>query len=67
MPAYQADRIRALRRHVRISHEQTGEFWERVAALMNEFDQLPREGDLPYTLTVSLYPAEYPKLPAAKP
>jgi len=67
MPAYQADRMRALRRHVRISNEQAGEFWERVVALMNEFNQLPREGDFPYSLIVSLYPAEYPKLPAAKP
>ena len=67
MPAYQADRMRALRRHVRISNDQAGEFWERVAALMNEFNQLPREGDLPYTLVVSLYPVDYPQLPGAKP
>lgn len=67
MPAYQADRMRALRRHVRISNDQAGEFWERVAALMNEFNKLPREGDLPCTLIVSLYPADYPQLPVAKP
>ncbi len=67
MPAYQADRMRALRRHVRISNEQAGEFWERVSALINDFNQLPRQGDIPYAFVASLYPAEYPTLPAAKP
>jgi hypothetical protein len=63
MPAYQADRMRALRRHVRISDEQAGEFWERAMALVSEFSQLPREGDSPYSFVVSLYPADYPTLP----
>lgn len=63
MPAYQADDMRALRRHVRISHEQAGEFWERAMALVSEFSQLPREGDSPYSFVVSLYPADYPTLP----
>jgi DNA-binding transcriptional ArsR family regulator len=66
MPAYHADRMRAMRRHVRISNEQAGEFWERVFALINDFNQLPRQGDIPYSLVVSLYPADYPTLPAAK-
>ncbi len=64
MPAYQADRMRALRRHVRISNERAGEFWERVIELMNDFNQLPRDGDEPYVFVVSLYPAERPGLPA---
>ena len=63
MPAYQADRMRALRHHVRISEAQAGAFWERVVALLNDFDQLPREGDVPYSFVVSLYPAEHPTLP----
>ncbi|MFD8557977.1 ArsR/SmtB family transcription factor [Streptosporangium canum] len=67
MPAYQADRMRALRRHVRISNGQAGEFWERVIALVDELNQLPREGDIPYSFVVGLYPADYPTLPAAKP
>jgi len=65
MPAYLADRMRALRHHVNISNEQAAEFWERVVALMNEFDQLPREGDTSYSFLVSLYPADHPRLPPA--
>ncbi|MFI7641018.1 ArsR/SmtB family transcription factor [Nonomuraea sp. NPDC049400] len=67
MPAYLADRMRALRHHVSISERQAAEFWERVIALLNEFDQLPREGDIPYSFVVSLYPAEHPTLPPAAP
>ncbi|MEP6851971.1 MAG: winged helix-turn-helix domain-containing protein [bacterium] len=67
MPAYQADRMRALRRHVRISDEQAAAFWERVFDLVNEFQQLPRDGDVAYSFVASLYPAEYPKLPDAEP
>jgi DNA-binding transcriptional ArsR family regulator len=63
MPAYQADEMRALRRHVRISHHQAGEFWERAMALVSDFSQLPREGDSAYSFVVSLYPADYPMLP----
>jgi len=66
MPAYLADRMRALRHHVRISHEKAAEFWEVVIALLNEFDQLPREGDTSYSFVISLYPADHPELRAAK-
>src|SRR6185503_7223624 len=31
-------------RHARISEEQAGEFWERMAELVAEFDRLPRSG-----------------------
>lgn len=65
MPAYQADRMRALRRHVRISDDQAGAFWERVMALVDDFSQLPREGEVAYSFVVGLYPAEYPALPPA--
>ena len=67
MPAYLADRMRALRRHVSITHERAAEFWERVTALMDDFSQLPRDGDEPYVFVVSLYPAERPTLPPAQP
>ncbi|HCT78391.1 MAG TPA: ArsR family transcriptional regulator [Micromonosporaceae bacterium] len=63
MPAYRADRMRALRHHVSISDEQAAEFWERVIALLNDFDQLPRKGDIPYSFVVSVYPADHPTLP----
>jgi DNA-binding transcriptional ArsR family regulator len=67
MPAYLADTMRALRRHVPISHQRAAEFWERVIALMNDFSQLPRDGDGPYVFVASLYPADRPTLPPAEP
>lgn len=67
MPAYHADRMRALRHHAHISAAQAGAFWERVVALLNEFDQLPRDGDTSYSFVVSLYPAEHPTLPPVAP
>ena len=66
MPAYLADRMRALRRHVRLSDEQAAAFWERVTALMDEFSGLPREGDTPHVFVVSLYPADRPNLPRSE-
>src|SRR5581483_9915023 len=35
-------------RHARISEAQASEFWERMAELVDEFDQLPRSGDTMY-------------------
>jgi len=61
--AYLADRMRALRRHARISHDRAAEFWERVITLIDEFAQLPRDGDQVYALVASLYPADHPTLP----
>jgi DNA-binding transcriptional ArsR family regulator len=66
MPAYLADKMRALRRHVPISSERAAEFWERVIALMDDFSQLPRDGDTPHVFVVSLYPADRPTLPPAE-
>ena len=67
MPAYLADTMRALRRHVPISGERAAEFWERVLALMNDFSQLPHDGDTTHVLLVSLYPADRPMLPPVEP
>src|SRR6185503_6238397 len=67
MPAYLADTMRALRRHVPISNERAAEFWDRVLDLMNDFSQLPRDGDTPHVFVVSLYPADRPTLPPAEP
>jgi DNA-binding transcriptional ArsR family regulator len=65
MPAYLADTMRALRRHVPVSTERAAEFWERVIALMNDFSQLPRDGDTTHVFVVGLYPADRPTLPPA--
>jgi hypothetical protein len=51
-------------RHARVSEEQVSEFWERMAELVREFDQLPRTGDTVYGFAVGVYPTDYPTLPA---
>jgi len=62
-PADEADDLRAIIRHARISRERAAEFWERVFELTHEFTQLPRSGDSVYGFVAGLYPTEYPSLP----
>jgi DNA-binding transcriptional ArsR family regulator len=50
-------------RHARISEAQASEFWERMAKLVAEFDQLPRSGDTMYGFAVGVYPTDQPTLP----
>ena len=64
MPAYHADRMYAIRRHVRIAPARAREFWDRVDALVRELTQIPREGDTVYGFVVGLYPTDHPHLPA---
>jgi DNA-binding transcriptional ArsR family regulator len=63
MPAYHADQMRAVRRHVRISPERAAEFWRQVDEVVRAFTQLPREGSTVFGFVVSLYPADHPTLP----
>lgn len=51
-------------RHARISEEQAGEFWERMAELVAEFDRLPRSGSTMYGFAIGVYPTDQPTLPA---
>jgi DNA-binding transcriptional ArsR family regulator len=51
-------------RHARISQAQASEFWERMAELVAEFDQLPRSGDTVYGFAVGVYPTDHPTLPS---
>jgi hypothetical protein len=51
-------------RHARISEEQASAFWERMAELVAEFDQLPRAGETMYGFAVGVYPSDLPTLPA---
>ena len=51
-------------RHARISEAQASDFWERMAELVAEFDQLPRSGDTMYGFAVGVYPTDQPTLPA---
>ncbi len=51
-------------RHARISEAQALEFWERMAELVAEFDQLPRSGKTMYGFAVGVYPTDQPTLPS---
>jgi DNA-binding transcriptional ArsR family regulator len=52
-------------RHARISEAQASDFWERMAVLVAEFDQLPREGGTVYGFAVGVYPTDHPTLPGS--
>ena len=52
-------------RHARISEAQASEFWERMAELVAEFDQLSRSGETVYGFAVGVYPTDQPTLPAS--
>ena len=67
MPAYHADTMFANIRHARISRERAVGFWERVAELVREFSELPREGERVYGFVAGLYPTDHPILPEPDP
>jgi DNA-binding transcriptional ArsR family regulator len=50
-------------RHARISEADASDFWERMANLVEEFDQLPRSGDTMYGFAIGVYPTDQPTLP----
>src|SRR6266513_654061 len=52
-------------RHARISEAQASEFWERIAELVTEFDQLPRSGESVYGFADGVYRTDYPTLPGS--
>ena len=51
-------------RHARISEAQASDFWERMAELVAEFDQLPRSGETMHGFAVGVYPTDQPTLPS---
>jgi DNA-binding transcriptional ArsR family regulator len=61
--AYRDGKLWGFIRHARISEEQASEFWERMAELVAEFDQLPRSGETVYGFAVGIYPSDHPTLP----
>src|SRR6476659_9890550 len=61
--AYQNGKLWGFIRHARISEEQASAFWERMAELVTEFDQLPRSGKTMYGFAVGVYPTDHPILP----
>ena len=58
--AYRDGKLWGFIRHARISEEQASEFWERMAELVAEFDQLPRSGETVYGFAVGVYPTDLP-------
>jgi DNA-binding transcriptional ArsR family regulator len=62
--AYQAHRLWSFIRHARIPPERASEFWARAMALVQEFDRLPRAGNVAYGFVLGIYPIpDYPVLP----
>jgi DNA-binding transcriptional ArsR family regulator len=62
--AYRDGKLWGFVRHARISEAQASEFWERMAELVAEFDQLPRSGETMYGFAVGVYPTDQPTLPS---
>jgi DNA-binding transcriptional ArsR family regulator len=60
--AYRDGKLWGFIRHARISEGQASEFWERMAELVAEFDQLPRAGETVYGFAVGVYPTDHPTL-----
>src|ERR687888_643031 len=61
--AYRDGKLWGFIRHARISEAQASEFWERMAELVAEFEQLPRSGETMYGFAVGVYPTDQPTLP----
>lgn len=62
-PAYRTGKLWGFIRHARISEAQASDFWERMAELVAEFDQLPRTGETVYGFAIGVYPTHHPTLP----
>jgi hypothetical protein len=63
--AYENGKLWGFIRHARVSEAQASQFWERMAELVREFEQLPRSGDTMYGFAVGVYPTDYPTLPTS--
>jgi len=65
-PAYEHGRLWGFIRHARLSEDQASQFWDRMAALVDEFDRMPRSGDTTYGFAIGIYPTDHPTLPTAE-
>ena len=63
--AHRDGRLWGFIRHARISESEASVFWDRMAELVTEFDQLPRSGETVYGFAVGVYPTDHPTLPAS--
>jgi DNA-binding transcriptional ArsR family regulator len=64
--AYRDGKLWGFIRHARIPEAQASEFWQRMAELVAEFDQLPRSGETVYGFAVGVYPTDHPTLPGSR-
>jgi predicted ArsR family transcriptional regulator len=62
MAAHQDGKLWGFIRHARITEAQASSFWERMAGLIEEFDQLPRAGKTVYGFAIGVYPTDHPTL-----
>jgi DNA-binding transcriptional ArsR family regulator len=65
--AFRDGKLWGFLRHARISEAEASEFWERMAQLATEFEQLPRSGETMYGFAVGVYPTDQPTLPETSP
>jgi DNA-binding transcriptional ArsR family regulator len=63
--AFEQGKLWGFIRHARISEEQAGQFWDRMAALVEEFDRTPRSGETTYGFAIGIYPTDHPSLPSS--
>jgi DNA-binding transcriptional ArsR family regulator len=63
MAAHQDGKLWGFIRHARITEAQASAFWERIAGLVEEFDRLPRAGEIVYGFAIGVYPTDHPTLP----
>ncbi len=61
--AFEQGKLWGFIRHARISEDQASQFWDRMAAVVEEFDRMPRSGETVYGFAIGIYPAEHPQLP----
>lgn len=64
--AFRDRRLWGFIRHARLPEERAAEFWERMAELVREFDELPRGGETVYGFAVGIYPTDHPRLPGTE-
>ena len=64
-PAFEDGKLWGFIRHARISEDQASQFWDRMTALVEEFDTMPRSGRTMYGFALGIYPTDHPILPAA--
>lgn len=63
--AFEQGKLWGFIRHARISEDRAVEFWEKIAALVEEFDRIPRSGETVYGFAIGIYPTDHPTLPPA--